>query len=211
MLERAREVTRKGKYTYIEYARFADDLVILIDAYKRHDWLVGAVDKRLREEFGKLQVEINDEKSRIVDLERGESFGFLGFDFRYLRSLRGVWRPHYTPKLKTRTALMRELKEVFRRYRSQPTRPGKRRRAVIERVMRRVSLDWKGAYHHSVGQHLMKSAPAPVEQHEQQGQRASRSDRDVEESGLRQRLQEPWPFAGYRAQFGIESTAFPGR
>jgi Reverse transcriptase (RNA-dependent DNA polymerase) len=35
MLERAREVTRNGKYTYIEYARFADDLVILVDAYKR--------------------------------------------------------------------------------------------------------------------------------------------------------------------------------
>ena len=28
MLERAREVTRNGKYTYIEYARFADDLVV---------------------------------------------------------------------------------------------------------------------------------------------------------------------------------------
>ena len=120
MLERAREVTRNGKYTYVEYARFADDLVVLIDAYKRHDWLIGAVTKRLREEFAKLQVEINDEKSRIVDLERGESFGFLGFDFRYLRSLRGVMRPHYTPKLKKRTALLRELKEVFRRYRSQP-------------------------------------------------------------------------------------------
>jgi RNA-directed DNA polymerase len=120
MLERAREVTRNGKYTYVEYARFADDLVILIDAHKRHDWLIGAVTKRLREEFGKLQVEINDEKSRIVDLERGESFGFLGFDFRFLRSLRGVMRPHYTPKLKKRTVLLRELKEVFRRYRSQP-------------------------------------------------------------------------------------------
>src|SRR4051794_21825033 len=118
MLERAREVTRNGKYTYIEYARFADDLVVLIDAYKRHDWLMGAVEKRLREEFGKLQVEINDEKSRTADLERGESFGFLGFDFRYLRSLRGAMRPHYTPKLKKRTALMRELKAVFRRYRS---------------------------------------------------------------------------------------------
>jgi len=120
MLERAREVTRNGKYTYIEYARFADDLVVLIDAYKRHDWLIGAVTKRLREEFGKLQVEINDEKSRTVDLERGESFGFLGFDFRYLRSLSGAMRPHYTPKLKKRTALLRELKEVFRRHRSQP-------------------------------------------------------------------------------------------
>ena len=120
MLERGRAVTRRDKYTHIEYARFADDLVILIDAHKRHDWLVAAVSKRLREEFGKLQVQINDEKSRMVDLERGESFGFLGFDFRYLRSLRGAWRPHYTPKLKKRTALMRELKEVFHRHRSQP-------------------------------------------------------------------------------------------
>ena len=34
MLERAREVTRNGRYTYIDYARFADDLVILIDAYR---------------------------------------------------------------------------------------------------------------------------------------------------------------------------------
>jgi RNA-directed DNA polymerase len=57
MLERARDVTRNGKYTYVEYARFADDLVVLIDAYKRHDWLIGAVTKRLREEFAKLQVE----------------------------------------------------------------------------------------------------------------------------------------------------------
>ncbi|MGY2891707.1 RNA-directed DNA polymerase [Bradyrhizobium sp. USDA 4524] len=120
MLERAREVTRRGKYTNVEYARFADDLVVLIDAHKRHDWLLGAIDKRLREEFTKLQVEVNDEKSRIVDLERGESFGFLGFDFRYLRSLRGVMRPYYTPKLKKRTALLRGLKEVFRRHRSQP-------------------------------------------------------------------------------------------
>src|SRR4051795_1342549 len=134
MLERAREVTRNGKYTYIEYARFADDLVILIDAYRRHDWLIGAVNKRLREEFGKLQVEINDEKSRKVDLERGESFGFLGFDFHYLRSRRGAWRPHYTPKLKKRTALMRELKAVFRRYRSQP----------IERVMNLINPVLRG-------------------------------------------------------------------
>jgi hypothetical protein len=59
-------------------------------------------------------------KSRIVDLSRGESFGFLGFDFRRIRSRRGVWRAYYTPKLKKRTALLRKLKAVFRRYQSQP-------------------------------------------------------------------------------------------
>ena len=44
MLERAKEAMRKGKYTYVEYARFADDLVILIDAYRRHGWLMAAVE-----------------------------------------------------------------------------------------------------------------------------------------------------------------------
>ena len=120
MLERAREATRNGKHTNIEYARFADDLVILVDAHPRHDWLMAAVEKRLREELAALQVEVNEEKSRIVDLSRGESFGFLGFDFRRIRSQRGVWRAHFTPKLKKRTALLRKLKVVFRRYRSQP-------------------------------------------------------------------------------------------
>ena len=90
MLERAKEVTRRGSYTYLEYARFADDLVILVDAYPQHDWLLKAVDKRLREELATLQVAINEEKSRLVDLAHGEHFSFLGFDFRRVRSRRGA-------------------------------------------------------------------------------------------------------------------------
>ncbi len=35
MLERAKEVTRHGRYTYIEYARFADDLVVLVDGFRK--------------------------------------------------------------------------------------------------------------------------------------------------------------------------------
>jgi RNA-directed DNA polymerase len=122
MLERAKEVTRNGRYTYVEYARWADDLVILVDGYRRHDWLLRAVDRRLREEFAKLDLDLNEEKSRIVDLSRGEAFGFLGFAFRRVRSLRGVWRPQYTPKLRQRTAVLGKLREVFRRYQSQPVR-----------------------------------------------------------------------------------------
>ena len=94
--------------------------MILVDAFPRHDWLLKAVEKRLREELAILQVEFNDEKSRIVDLAKGESFGFLGFDFRRIRSRRGVWRPHYTPKGKKRTELLRKLKEVLRKYQTQP-------------------------------------------------------------------------------------------
>jgi len=128
MLEKAIETTRNGKYTYVQYARFADDLVILIDSNPRHHWLVKAVGKRLREEVAKLQVEINEEKSRIVDLAKGGSFTFLGFEFRRILSRRGVWRPHYAPKLKKRTALLGKLRDMFRRYASQPV--GR----VIERI-----------------------------------------------------------------------------
>ncbi|MCY0853235.1 group II intron reverse transcriptase/maturase [Cupriavidus sp. D39] len=134
MLERAKTLTRRGKYTQIEYARFADDLVVLVDAHARHDWLHKAVVVRLREEFAKLQVEINEDKSRMVDLTRGESFGFLGFDFRRTRSSKGLWWAQFTPKLKKRTALMQTLKEVFRRYRSQP----------VARVIQRINPVLRG-------------------------------------------------------------------
>src|SRR5207302_5658992 len=120
MLEKAIETTRYKQYTAVQYARFADDQVILVDSRERHEWLVKAVTKRLREEFGKLRVEINEEKSRVVDLRKGESFGFLGFEFRRVRSLRGRWRPQYTPKLKKRTALLAKLRDIFRGYTSQP-------------------------------------------------------------------------------------------
>jgi RNA-directed DNA polymerase len=120
MLERAKEVTQYERWTAVEYARFADDLVILVDSHARQQWLRQAVEKRLREELAKLQVEVNEEKSRKVDLQQGESFGFLGFEFRRVRSRRGRWMPLYLPKVKKRTELLGQLKEIFRASRSQP-------------------------------------------------------------------------------------------
>jgi RNA-directed DNA polymerase len=120
MLERAIVTTRNGKYTNVQYARFADDLVILISSHPRHDWLVEAVNRRLREELAKLRVEINEEKSRLANLAKGDSFGFLGFEFRRILSRTGKWRPNYAPKLKKRTALLAKLRDVFRGFVSQP-------------------------------------------------------------------------------------------
>jgi RNA-directed DNA polymerase len=120
MLERAKAVTRHERWTAVEYARFADDLVILVDAQPRQQWLWQAVEKRLREELAKLQVEVNEEKSRTVDLQRGESFGFLGFEIRRVRSRRGRWMPLLMPKGKKRTELLAKLREIFRTSRSQP-------------------------------------------------------------------------------------------
>jgi RNA-directed DNA polymerase len=120
MLEKAIETTRCGQYTQVQYARFADDLVILISSHPKQDWVVRAMEKRLREELAKLKVEINEEKTRMVNLSKGESFGFLGFEFRQVRSRKGKWRAHFVPKMKKRTALLRKLKAIFQRFVSQP-------------------------------------------------------------------------------------------
>src|SRR6266567_180875 len=122
MLEKAIETTQRGQYPQIQYARFADDLLILISSHPQQDWVVKAVEKRLREELAKLKVEINEEKTRMVNLSKGESFGFLGFEFRLVRSRKGKWRTQFVPKMKKRTALLRKLKAVFHRSVSQPGR-----------------------------------------------------------------------------------------
>jgi len=120
MLEKAKAVTRQGRYGSIEYARFADDLVVLVDGHSRWDWLLKAAYRRLLEELAKLDLQINVEKTRVVDLTKGESFGFLGFDFRRAKTRNGKWGVRFTPKMKARTELLNELKEVFRNFQSQP-------------------------------------------------------------------------------------------
>jgi RNA-directed DNA polymerase len=120
MLEEAIATTRRGKYTHVQYARFADDMVILIDSHPRNDWLMKAVDKRLREELAKLRVEINEDKSRTIDLRKGGNFAFLGFEYRLVLGRNQKWRPQFVPKRKKRTALFAKLREVFRHHVSQP-------------------------------------------------------------------------------------------
>ena len=120
MLEKAKETTREGKYTHVEYARFADDLVILVDGHRHWNWLWDGINKRLREELGKLQVHINEEKTKQLDLVKGDSFGFLGFDFRRMKTKAGKWGVRYQPKLQARTKVMDKIKDVFRRHESQP-------------------------------------------------------------------------------------------
>ncbi len=95
-------------------------LVILVNGHWRNAWLLKAVDRRLREELAKLDLRLNEEKSRVVDLTKGEAFGFLGFTIRRVRFRRGKWWAKATPAVKQRTALLRKLKEEFRRLDSQP-------------------------------------------------------------------------------------------
>jgi RNA-directed DNA polymerase len=121
MLERAKETTRAGAWTHVEYARFADDMVVLVDGHPRQARLRTAVRRRLFEELDRLGVRVNEEKTREVDLtEPDTTFTFMGFEFRRVPSRRGKWMPLYAPRAKARAKVVEKLRDVFRKHRSRP-------------------------------------------------------------------------------------------
>jgi RNA-directed DNA polymerase len=121
MLERAKEWSKeRDGFYHVEYVRWADDLVILVDGYEKWRWLEQAIQKRLRQELLKIKVELNEEKTKTVDLREGKTFSFLGFDFRRVKTKQGKIGIQKTPRMKARTTILRKLKEILRRHISQP-------------------------------------------------------------------------------------------
>jgi RNA-directed DNA polymerase len=117
MLEQAQTTTKQGKYEVVSYTRFADDLVVLISSHPKAAHWAPKVEQRLREELGKLDLTVNEEKTRIVDFSAGEPFDFLGYTFRWVdqRGDSGKKMVLRNPQKKKLTGFLRRLGEKLRR------------------------------------------------------------------------------------------------
>ena len=117
MLEHAQIATKREQYETVRYTRYADDLVVLVYSDPRAAHWVPKVDRRLREEFKKLDLEINEKKTRAVNFEAGEPFDFLGYTFRWViqRKDPGKKMVLCRPQKRKRTRFLRELRHTLRR------------------------------------------------------------------------------------------------
>jgi RNA-directed DNA polymerase len=115
--------TAEGQYEAVNYHRFADDIVITVSGHHtKSGWAERAL-QRLREELVPLKVELNLEKTKIVDTLKDESFGFLGFDLRRVRKREGNgYFIHMIPKKKARTTIKAKIREIIRRGGSTPAK-----------------------------------------------------------------------------------------
>jgi RNA-directed DNA polymerase len=110
-----RRKTAHGSYEEVNYHRFADDIVITVSGHhSKRGWAERAL-QRLHEQLAPLGVELNKEKTKVVDTLKGEAFGFLGFDLRRVRKRKGDG--HYlqmTPKKKARKAIKAKVRDIIR-------------------------------------------------------------------------------------------------
>ena len=110
-----RHKTAQGPYEAVNYHRFADDIVITVSGHHtKRGWAERAL-QRLQEQLAPLGVELNKEKTKVVDTLKGEAFGFLGFDLRRVRKRKG--NGHYlqlTPKKKARKAIKAKVRDIIR-------------------------------------------------------------------------------------------------
>ncbi len=128
MAEEMEKRRREGKWERVIYTRYADDMVVLIDGHPRWQPPIDEIRKRLEAELKKVEVEINEEKTRVVDVKDGGSFGFLGFDLREARNRLGKRFILRTPKKKKQSELLRRVGRIlkFSRHRKLPE--------VLERI-----------------------------------------------------------------------------
>jgi RNA-directed DNA polymerase len=120
MLEKAREVTRRNGYYNLDYIRSADDMVILVHGHPREDGLLKLVQRRFKEELDKLQVQMNQEKTKVVELKEGGCFRFLGFDIRLNRNREGKIYVSKTPRKKRCKEIGQKVKAVLKAHHDKP-------------------------------------------------------------------------------------------
>jgi len=111
-----RRKTAEGNYEAVNYHRFADDIVVTVSGHHtKRGWAERAL-QRLQEQFAPIGVELNQEKTKMVDLLKGEAFGFLGFDLRRVSKRDGNgYLILMTPKKKARQAVKAKIRDIIRR------------------------------------------------------------------------------------------------
>ena len=73
-----RRQTAQGPYEAVNYHRFADDSVITVSGHHTKRGRAARALLRLQEHLKPLGVEVNQEKTTVVDTTQGETFHVLG-------------------------------------------------------------------------------------------------------------------------------------
>jgi pimeloyl-ACP methyl ester carboxylesterase len=95
ILQQANAIGRHETFSLVKTARFGDHIMVLCSPDASLDWVLPAVERRLREELQRLAVGVNAAKTQFVNLARGDVLRLLGFELRCVPGKGGVLSARY--------------------------------------------------------------------------------------------------------------------
>jgi RNA-directed DNA polymerase len=134
-IARPRQQTEDGPYDSLNDHRVANDIIILVSHHGGKPWMEPWVQEHLCHHLATLQVQVNAEKTRVVNTLEGEACLCLGFDVR--RVLKRRQQPYMllTPRKKARLAIKAEVRQIMRESGAQPV-------PIIIRQLNPVLAGW---------------------------------------------------------------------
>ena len=85
-----RHKTEQGPYERVNYHRFADDIVITVDGHHSKRGWAERAQQRLQEQLASLGVELNKEKTKVVDTLKGSPSGSWGLNCAAYESVKAT-------------------------------------------------------------------------------------------------------------------------
>ncbi len=95
ILQQAKALGREDHFLHLQCMRAGNELVVLSDRDPRYDWILPAVQKRLREELASLNFEPEAVETQSFDITCGEPLRFLDYELRCTQGKHGDFRVRY--------------------------------------------------------------------------------------------------------------------
>jgi hypothetical protein len=90
VLHQATLLGRQGSCIHATCCRFEREVALFLDNDAQYEWLLPAVQKRLREALAGIKAEVDPEKTQLVDLARGDKLHFVDHEFRLEKDGKGT-------------------------------------------------------------------------------------------------------------------------
>ena len=95
ILQQAKSLGREGNFLHAQCTRVGNQLVVLSDRDPRYEWIMPAVQKRLREELSNLHYDPAAIETQSLDMTCGQPLRFLGYDLCCVRRNHGDSQVQY--------------------------------------------------------------------------------------------------------------------
>lgn len=95
ILQQAKVLSREENFLHVQCTRAGNEIIVLADRDSRFEWILPAVQKRLRDELSNLHYEPATIETQSLDIDLGHRLRFLDYELHLAKDRHGETHAHY--------------------------------------------------------------------------------------------------------------------